>query len=211
MNTDHLDTALLASALDIASQKGWASVTMPEAARNAGLDMGEVRKRFPFKTTILFRLGTLADQSALIDDGSSLPPREALFDLLMRRLDVFQQYRNGVIAVLDALPFDPPLVAALGVATLDSMRWIAGAAGIDTTGLRGVIRVQGVTAIWTHMLRSWKSDASEDLGVTMAALEQALSRAERFGLFPAPVETEVLEDALSGEEFIADIPLDDAG
>ncbi|MDG6095697.1 TetR family transcriptional regulator [Acetobacter sp. AN02] len=182
MNTDHLDTALLASAMTIAAEKGWSSVTLPDAARDAGLDMGEVRRRFPFRNALMLRLGTLADQAALVDDGSTSPPQDALFDLLMRRFDVFQQYRTGVIAVMSALPFDPILTALLGIATLDSMKWIGAAAGIDTSGPGGLLRVKGLTAVWMHTLRAWKKDESEDLGSTMAALEEALAKAARFGL-----------------------------
>ncbi|NHO31612.1 TetR/AcrR family transcriptional regulator [Acetobacter fallax] len=182
---DQFDTTLLASAMSLAASKGWRHISMPEIARNAGLDIGEVRTRYPFKTSVLLLLGRLADRSALVDDGSLSTPREALFDLLMRRFDVFQQYREGVLAVLRGLPFDPALAIVLGVATMDSMSWIAGAAGIETSGLQGALRIQGVTALWTHTLRAWEKDDSEDLGTTMAALEQGLDRAERMGLFPA--------------------------
>ena len=180
---DQFDSTLLDAAMSLAATKGWQNLSMPDIARHAGLDLGEVRRRYPFKTSILLLLGQLADRSALIDDGSLGSPRETLFDLLMRRFDVFQQYRAGVLAVLKTLPFDPPVTLILGAATLDSMRWIAGAAGIRTTGLEGILRVQGVVALWTYTIRAWEKDESEDLGTTMAALEQALDRAERLGLF----------------------------
>ncbi|MBV1838114.1 TetR family transcriptional regulator [Acetobacter estunensis] len=182
-DNDQFDSALLDAAMALAASKGWASLTMPEIARHAGLEMGEVRRRYPFKASILLLLGRMADQSALIDDGSLGTPRETLFDLLMRRIDVFQQYRAGLLAVLRGLPFDPPLLLLLGAATMDSMKWIAGAAGISTGGVSGLLRVQGVVALWTHTLRAWEKDESEDLGTTMAALEQGLDRAERMGLF----------------------------
>lgn len=180
---DQFDTALLAAAMSLAAEKGWARISMPEIARAAALDPGEVRIRYPFKISVLLLLGRLADRSALVDDGSLSSPREALFDLLMRRFDVFQQYRAGVLAVLRALPFDPAAAALLGVATLDSMRWIAGTAGIPTSGFEGMLRVQGVTALWTYTLRAWEKDESEELGTTMAALERGLDQAERLGLF----------------------------
>ncbi|WP_242010476.1 TetR/AcrR family transcriptional regulator [Acetobacter musti] len=188
---DQFDTALLASAMSLAATKGWRQLSMPEIARNAGLDIGEVRTRYPFKTSVLLLLGRLADRAALVDDGSLSTPREALFDLLMRRFDVFQQYRDGVLAVLRGLPFDPVLAVVLGAATMDSMSWIAAAAGIETSGIQGALRIQGVTALWTHALRAWEKDSSEDLGTTMAALEHGLDRAERMGLFPVAGQPEL--------------------
>lgn len=187
---DQFDSALLEAAMSLAASKGWRNVSMPEIARQAGLDLGEVRRLYPFKLSILLLLGQLADRSALIDDGSSGTPRETLFDLLMRRFDVFQQYRAGVLAVLRTLPFDPVTTLALGAATMDSMSWIAGASGIATTGIDGVLRVQGTVALWTHALRAWEKDENEDLGTTMAALEQGLDRAERWGLFPRRTESD---------------------
>ncbi len=195
---DQFDTALLASAMSLAATKGWRQLSMPEIARNAGLDIGEVRTRYPFKTSVLLLLGRLADRAALVDDGSLSTPREALFDLLMRRFDVFQQYRDGVLAVLRGLPFDPVLAVVLGAATMDSMSWIAAAAGIGTSGIQGALRIQGVTALWTHALRAWEKDGSEDLGTTMAALEHGLDRAERMGLFPVAGQPELSEaDAMA--------------
>lgn len=136
---------------------------------------------------LLTRLGRIADESALRDDGAGITVRERVFDLLMRRFDVFQQYREGIRAVLHALPYDPPLAALMAVLTLDTMKWIADVAGVDTEGLRGKIAVNGIAGIWAYTLRAWEKDESLDLSSTMAALDQALDRAERFSLLrPRP-------------------------
>ncbi|BCK77003.1 hypothetical protein AA0242T_0290 [Acetobacter aceti NRIC 0242] len=194
---DQFDSTLLEAAMSLAASKGWSNISMPEIARHAGLDVGEVRCRYPFKTSVLLLLGRLADRSALIDDGSLGTSRETLFDLMMRRFDVFQQYRAGVLSVLKTLPFDPLVTVILGGATVDSMRWIAGAAGIQTSGIEGALRVQGVVALWTYALRSWEKDESEDLGLTMIALESGLDRAERMGLFRNAVS---LKSETEGDE-----------
>ena len=199
MDTDDFDTALLAAAMAQAEQGGWSSVSLLDAARTAGLPLPETRERFPFRASVLLRLGRIADDSALADDTATGSSRERLFDLLMRRLDVFQQYRNGIKAVLRTLPFDPPLALLLGGATLESMRWMADAAGISTTGLGGLVRVNMVVGVWTHTLRTWEKDDSEDMGTTMAALDQALDKAARFRLFPA--DTGLSEGGLPDLEF----------
>lgn len=189
MDHDDFDSALLTAAMTQAEQGGWGSVSLLDAARNAGLPFPRTRERFPCKASLLLRLGRIADDSALADTTAFGSPRERLFDLLMRRLDVFQQYRPGLRAVLRALPFDPPLALLLGGATVESMRWMADAAGISTSGLGGLVRTNMVVAIWTHTLRAWEKDESEDMGSTMAALDQALNQAARFRLFPAESDT----------------------
>ncbi len=205
MDHEKFDQALIQSALARAEMVGWRRVTVVEAARTAGLPLDEARVRFPTRTAVLLRLGALADRAALVEDGSTGTVREQLFDLLMRRIDVLQQHRGGVQAVLRALPLDLPLALLLAAATGDSMAWIAAAAGIDTTGLGGRLRVQGVVAVWLQTVRAWDKDDSPDLSGTMAALDKVLDRAERvgrmlrrplFGSDGPAVEPELIDDTL---------------
>ena len=216
MDHDTFDQALIQAAMTRAEAVGWRRVTVVEAAREAGLPLDEARVRFPTRSTVLLRLGQLADRSALADDGSTGTVRERLFDLMMRRIDVLQQHRGGVQSVLRALPLDPPLALLLAAATGDSMAWIAAAAGIDTTGLGGLLRVQGVIAVWLRAVRAWDRDNSEDLSGTMVALDKALDQAERIGrLLQRPLfgsampaaEPETIDDTLMLDPDPSDPPM----
>jgi hypothetical protein len=53
------------------------------------------------------------------------------------------------------------------------------AAGIPTRGINGELRVRGLCAVWLWTVRAWRSDETEDLTATMAALDAALRRAEQ--------------------------------
>ena len=178
---DQFDSALIQAAMSQAEMAGWRRVNVAEAARAAGLPLDEARVRFPFRSSVLLRLCVLADRAALVDDGSTGSVRERLFDLLMRRIDVLQQYRGGVQAVLRAIPFDPGLALLLGLATADSMDWMAQAAGLDVAGLAGTVRKRGLIAVWLQVVRAWDRDDSADLSATMVALDKALDRAEWLG------------------------------
>lgn len=178
---EKFDSALIQAAMARAELVGWRRVNVAEAARDAGLPLDEARVRFPFRATILLRLCLLADRAALIDDGSTGNVRERLFDLLMRRIDVLQQYRGGVQAVLRAIPYDPALALLLGAATADSMSWMAQAAGLDISGLAGGLRNRGLIGVWLQAVRAWDKDDSADLSGTMVALDKALDRAEWIG------------------------------
>ncbi|MFT8542217.1 TetR family transcriptional regulator [Acetobacter sp.] len=205
MDNDDFDTALVSAALTLAQDRGWNSVTVLAAAREAGLPLPEARQRFPLKASILLRLGRMADDVALADDMLCGTARERLFDLLMRRLDVFQQYRGGLQSVLRTLPMDPVLTLLLGGATVESMRWMADAAGINTNGVSGFVHVNMLVAVWTHTLRVWEKDESPDMGSTMAALDQALDKAGRFGLFPTGADTNTHQDGLADLDDVADM------
>ena len=100
----------------------------------------------------------MADQAALQDAPSEGSVRDKLFDLLMRRFDLFQAHRDGVKAVLRSLPADPPLALLAGIATKRSMRWMLQAAGVDATGLRGEIQIRGLLAVWLWAVRAWEKD-----------------------------------------------------
>lgn len=205
MDNDDFDTALVSAALTLAQDRGWGSVTVLAAARQAGLALPEARRRFPLKASILLRLGRMADDVALADDMICGDVRERLFDLLMRRLDVFQQYRGGLQSVFRSLPMDPALTLLLGGATVESMRWMADAAGVNANGVVGFVRVNMLVAVWTHTLRVWEKDESPDMGSTMAALDVALDKAGRFGLFPTGANAGENQNGLADLDDVADM------
>ena len=208
MDDEQFDAALIRMAMTQAEAIGWSRVNVADAAREAGLPLDRARTRFPTAACVLRRLGLLADQAALADDAGLGSSRERLFDALMRRFDVFQQYRGGVCTALRALPFDPALALMLGAETQNSMRWMAQAAGIDTSGLAGGLRVSGVTGVWMQAARAWMRDDSPDLSGTMAALDRALDRAETIerylGIGPAapPSASPMTDEEPLDESFV---------
>jgi len=171
------DEALVGAAMAIAAERGWRAVTVAAAARMADLPLDRARQRFPGRQHVLLAIGRWADRAALANPAPEGSDRDKLFDLLMRRIDVFQAHRGGVLALLRALAGEPATAALLACATRRSMGWMLDAAGIESSGLRGALRVRGLCAIWLWTMRAWQTDASADLSATMAALDTALTRA----------------------------------
>ncbi len=179
MEDDAFDHALIAAWFALAADADRRFPSVAAAAREADLPLEQARVRFASRASVLMRFGRMADQAALAGLPSDVPVRDALFDMIMRRLDAFQTHRAGMLAVLRLLPGTPPLVLLLGVATERSMRWLLDAAGVPTSGLAGKVRVRGLVAVWLWTLRAWQRDESADLSTTMAALDRALGQAER--------------------------------
>jgi hypothetical protein len=173
------DRALIRAAFDIAAAEGWPTVSVAKAARLSGLDVARARARFPTRLGVLARFGRLADQAALSDISTEGPARDRLFDMIMRRIDLHQAHRAGVLAVLRAAPFDPGSALLLGLGLRNSMGWMLEGAGVSTAGWQGEVRVQGLLGVWVWTIRAWSRDDSEDLSSTMAALDTALQRVER--------------------------------
>ncbi len=177
MDPAELDRTLIAAAFQLAAERGWQRMSVPDAARHAGLPLAQVRERFPNRAAVLLRFGRLADQAALAEAATEGSVHDRLFGLLMRRIDALQAHRDGILALLRALPSEPPTALLLALATRRSMRWMLGAADVPATGLRGELRVKGLMAVWLWTLRAWRTDTSEDMAPTMAALDAALRRA----------------------------------
>ena len=179
MSDDEFDSALLTAAFADIAAKGWSGFNVAGAAQAAGLDVAQARGRFANRGAVLCALGKRADQAALAEAPQGTA-REKLFDLLMRRFDAFQPFRDGIVALLHGLPGDPASALLLAKATGDSMGWMLAAAGEDVSGLTGHLRVQGLVAVWLYALRAWEGDRSADLASTMAALDRGLAQAEKY-------------------------------
>ncbi len=179
MSDTEFDTALVTAAFRLAGDHGWRDINVVAAAREAGLPLVEARERFPSRSAILLRFGRLADQAALIDALTEGSVRDRLFDLLMRRFDVMQTHRAGVKAMLRFLPTHPHTALLLAFATKSSMRWMLQAAGLPAIGPLGEVQVRAMLAVWLWGIRAWERDESDDLSGTMAAIDNALQRAEQ--------------------------------
>ncbi len=179
MDNAEFDRALVGAAFALAAERGWSGVSVAQAARRADLPLDRARRRFPMRAAILLRFGSIADQSALALAPSEGAHRDRLFDMLMRRFDVLQAHREGVLALLRSLPRDPCTAAMLAAASVRSMAWLLEAADISARGPLGRLRAKGLLVVWLAGLRAWRDDASEDLSGTMAAVDRALSQAER--------------------------------
>jgi ubiquinone biosynthesis protein COQ9 len=180
MDDTEFDRALIAAAFEQLAQKGWPRLSVADAARAAGLPLDRARLRLPGRGALLLKFGRMADQAALADAAEEGSSRDRLFGLLMRRIDVLQAHRGGVLALLAALPADPLLALVLAGTNLRSMAWMLQAAGVSTAGPAGALRAKALVGIWLWTLRTWRDDTSPDLARTMATLDHTLLWAERW-------------------------------
>lgn len=187
--------ATLDAALALAAKRSWADIALAEIAEEAGLKLSEIYPVFPTKGAILAAFSRRIDGLVLSEDLEGLddsPARDRLFDVMMRRFDALEPYRDAVGNILADLWSDP--VSALGgLPQLSrSMGWMLEAAAVPTEGWRGLLRVQGLVGIYLATLRIWLRDDSADKSKTMAQLDAYLRRietlSERFGRGGDPQE-----------------------
>ena len=182
--SSHGSTAqpVIEAALKLAAEKGWRDLALADIAEAAGLSIGALYAQYPSKSAILAGYSRDIDAAVLAEtDGEQAgeSPKNRLFDLLMRRFDKLDGHKAGLLRIAEDTGRDP-LSLVCSLANLErSMAAMLEAAGLSTTGLRGVLRIKGLSAVYLAGLRAWFRDDSADKAKTMAALDKALGRAER--------------------------------
>lgn len=171
---------LLDAALDLAAREGWRALTLNGLAKEAGVPLSRVHGVFPSKWTILNAFADRVDEAVLARPapGAGEPARDRLFDVLMRRFDAMQPHKPAVIAMAHDLAREPLSAVCTWPRLVKSMAWMLEAAGLDSSGLAGLVRTKGLAVLYLAALRTWLSDDSADLARTMAVLDRGLRQAE---------------------------------
>jgi AcrR family transcriptional regulator len=177
---------IIAAFLALLAEKPIEQTGFSEIAKEAGVSLGQLRGAFASPLAILAAHIKAIDRAVLAEDLSDMaeePPRERLFDVLMRRLEVLAPHRQAVRSLLRSARRNPPLGLALNGLAVRSQQWMLSAAGINASGPRGMMRAQGLALLFASVLRTWVRDDDPGLARTMAALDRALARGQRLSGF----------------------------
>jgi AcrR family transcriptional regulator len=173
---------LLISAFALLAERGWAGLTLPALAERAGLPLIEVHRQLPDRRAILRLLSERVDEAMLAVDRAELdglPPRDKLFELMLRRLDALAPYRDGLARLARDARRDPCVLLPITCRLDRSLRWMQELAGLRAHGLRARLRRRALLAVYLQTLRTWFVDDPGDLAKTMAELDTLLRRLER--------------------------------
>jgi AcrR family transcriptional regulator len=174
---------IVAAFMAILAEKRFEEVGFAEIARRAGVSLSEVRAKHASKIEMLAAYMRDVDRAVLdgIDPGlADEPARERLFDVLMRRLDILAANKAAVKSLRQSVAFNPGLTLAVNSLATRSMQWMLTAADISATGPKGMIRAQGLTFLFTSVLRTWINDDDPGQARTLAALDRAMSSGQRW-------------------------------
>jgi AcrR family transcriptional regulator len=177
---------IIAAFMALLAEKPIERIGFAEIAKEARVSLGQLRGEFASTLAILTAHIKATDRAVLTADLSDMteePPRERLFDVLMRRFEVLAPHREAVRSLLRSAGRNPPLALALNGLAVRSQQWMLSAAEINASGPRGMIRAQGLALLFGSVLRTWVRDDDPGLARTMAALDRALARGQRFSGF----------------------------
>lgn len=166
-----LDRAV-GAALRLAADRPWSDIALRDIAREADLSFAELYARAPGKAALLNRLSRRFDQAALkqaeADTAEGAEIHDRLFEAVMARLEAMGPHRDALIAIVrsEGVALMAPRVPQTAKALLE-------AAGIDTGGPRGAVRVAAMTGVWLRVLQVWRDDEGA-LNRTMAEIDKRL-------------------------------------
>jgi len=152
-----------------------------DLAERAGVSLAELRGEFTSTLSILAAHVKELDRQVLAGGDGDMDeedPRERLFDVLMRRLELLAPHKEAVRSLMRSARRNPPLALALNAITVRSQQWMLAAAGINASGPKGMVRAQGLAMLYANVLRTWVHD-DDDQTRTLAALDNQLARGQR--------------------------------
>jgi len=174
---------IIAAFMALLAEQRIEEIGFGDIAARAGVSLGVLRGEFGSTLAIVAAHSKAIDRQVLAGadaDMADEPPRERLFDVLMRRLEVMAPHREAMRSLMKSVSRNPPLAFALNGLAVRSQTWMLAAAGIDSAGPRGLIRAQGLAMMFASVLRTWVDDEDEGLARTLAALDRALARGQRW-------------------------------
>lgn len=170
--------ALIAAALRLASERPWADVTLADIADAAGTTLPGLKKELGSKGEIIAAFIGAVDDEMLArapKRAPDQPVRDTLFEVIMCRFDVLAPYRPALRSIVRSGLPDPAQLRPM----LESQRWMLEAAGVNTAGVEGGVKVAGLATVYGSVFRVWLADDDPGQARAMAALDRRLRRGER--------------------------------
>jgi AcrR family transcriptional regulator len=177
---------IVAAFMALLAEKRFEEIGFAEIASRAGVSLAELRTKHASKIELLAAHLREIDRAVLagIDPGmAEEPPRERLFDVLMRRLDALGPHKEAVRSLRRSAMCNPGLGFAVNGLVVRSMQWMLTAADISASGPKGMVRAQGLALLFASVLRTWADDDDPGQARTLAALDRALASGQRWAGF----------------------------
>ncbi len=181
-DTRSANDKLIDAALELAAERPWRSLSLPEIAEHAKVPVGEALMALPGRNRIQRALIDRVDAKvfgSLKDDPLDGTVKDKLFDILMRRFDALDGRQTALRSMARDAARDPLGSACLGARFLKSMALSLQAAGVSSEGCKGTLRTKALAAIQMNATRVWMNDDDPGLARTMAAMDKGLARAEK--------------------------------
>jgi len=185
-SVDDLRAKALSGFLALLAARPFERIGLADVASEAQVSLAELRSAYGSTFDILAAFIRENDRKVLAASAGDVAgdmeeetARDRLFDVLMRRLDVLAPHRAALRSLAESARRNPFFALALNRLAVRSQQWMLAAAKIDTAGLRGAVRAQGLALLFARVLRTFLHDEDPGLAPTMAVLDRELAKGER--------------------------------
>lgn len=168
--------------MELLAERPIEEIGYAQVAKRAGVSLAQLRERFGLTRAIISAYTKEIDRQMLAGGDADMAeesPRERLFDVLMRRIELLEPRKASVASLLRSCRRDPGLALFLNTRAVRSQLWTLTAADIDASGPQGMMRAQALALLYASVLRVWVHDDDPGRARTMAALDRALARGQR--------------------------------
>lgn len=169
--------------LQLIKNEGWSQFSFFKAAETANLPLVGFYEYFKTPIDIFVEILKQIDHSVIHKCSSidkNLTWREKLFEIVMCRLDANEDYKTILHSFWVEWVYDPLDGLNLLQQGKNSMVWMLELAGLEVRGIKGALRIKGLSILYVLTLREWLKDDSPDLAKTMAFLDQGLGHLEYY-------------------------------
>lgn len=174
--------AAVSALLELLSERRFDEIGLTDVADQSGVSLADLRGLFNSTFAIFAAHVRDNDRKVLAGgdgDMAEEPARDRLFDVLMRRIEIMTPHRAAIRSMMRSAACNPGLALALNALAINSQQWMLTAAGIPAAGPKGMVRAQGLAVLFGGVLRTFVDD-DDDNSRTMAALDRALTRGQRW-------------------------------
>jgi len=158
------------AAMKLAARRDFGDVSLSDIAFEADLSLADLRDLFPSKGAIVGGFSRRIDRQVLEEfsaKNSHDPARDRLYEVLRKRLEALEPYRDALESISRWAARDPLISTALN----------REAAEIDSEGPVGSLKLQGLAMAWGRVLDAWFQDG---FSFALETLDREIARGERY-------------------------------
>lgn len=171
-----MQALILEKAWLLVEKEGLSGLTPARLAWYCQKTQTEILRQYPTSLSILLGLWQQAENQAQVTPPLPNLPKDFLFEQLMCVFDSLQPHRLGVKRILTDLVTAPCWLLDIIPYALKWSRQVLLQAGIVVTGIGGFLKVRVFALFCLYMLQAWTEDNTLDFSITMAKLDQGLTK-----------------------------------
>ena len=163
--------------LDILNHTSWEDLTFLKLSQVLEVPVTTLSKDFMTKGDVLKGIIAYIDEKTFQTYGEGDPDassHEALFELLMCRLDVLDSYKNALTSISYGVLYTPCSALEAGPFLLDSLEKMLNRAQVSTLGILGMLKVKTFAIVYAALIKSWLEDKSQGSSERMMAVVDKL-------------------------------------